>query len=86
MFNAVASPATDLVVRANQLVDAIGARTSLRSRARAPGIFFFDSQKRNRLVMGLYPAAEREPFVVLNDAVSGWHSVFGALETPVGSC
>jgi hypothetical protein len=52
-----------------------------------PALFFFDSAGRNRLVMGLYSAAEGEaPSVVLNDArqqAAGIFRLFGAHDTPV---
>ncbi len=51
------------------------------------GLFFFDTQGRNRLVLGLYSTAEKEnPFVVLNDthqAAAGIFRVFGDHESPV---
>ena len=52
-----------------------------------PGLFFYDSQTRNRLVLGLYSPAESEyPFVVLNDthqAAAGIFRLFGPKEKPV---
>jgi hypothetical protein len=52
-----------------------------------PGLFFYDSGGRNRLVLGLYSPAESEyPYVVLNDAhqqAAGIFRLFGARETPV---
>jgi len=52
-----------------------------------PGLFFYHSQTRNRLVLGLYSPAESEyPFVVLNDthqAAAGIFRLFGPQETPV---
>ncbi len=52
-----------------------------------PGLFFYDTQGRNRLVLGLYSPAESEyPFVVLNDthqAAAGIFRLFGGQETPV---
>src|SRR5262245_53633813 len=53
-----------------QLLDASGrARAELAmSPDGGPGIFFYDTKGRNRLVLGLYSPAESEyPFVVLND-------------------
>jgi len=51
------------------------------------GLFFFDTQGRNRLVLGLYSPAESEyPFVVLNDAsqkAAGIFRLYGGQETPV---
>jgi hypothetical protein len=72
-----------------RLLDAAGrARAELAlSPDGGPGLFFYDSQGRNRLVLGLYSAAESEyPFVVLNDthqAAAGIFRLFGARETPV---
>lgn len=52
-----------------------------------PGLFFYDTLGRNRLVLGLYSPAESEyPFVVLNDthqAAAGIFRLFGGQETPV---
>jgi hypothetical protein len=52
-----------------------------------PGLFFFDSAGRNRLVVGLYSAAENEaPSVVLNDPqqrAAGIFRLFGPHDTPV---
>lgn len=52
-----------------------------------PGLFFYDSKGRNRLVLGLYSPAESEyPFVVLNDThneAAGIFRLFGGQETPV---
>ena len=52
-----------------------------------PGMFFYDSKGRNRLVLGLYSVAESEyPFVVLNDAqqqAAGIFRLYGGRETPV---
>ena len=52
-----------------------------------PGIFFYDTRGRNRLVLGLYSPAESEyPFVVLNDSrqlAAGIFRLFGGQETPV---
>ncbi|MEO7725696.1 MAG: hypothetical protein ABIS45_00400 [Burkholderiales bacterium] len=52
-----------------------------------PGLFFFDTQGRNRLVLGLYSPAESEfPFVVLDDThqhAAGIFRLFGGQETPV---
>jgi hypothetical protein len=53
----------------------------------APGLFFYDTHGRNRLVLGLYSPAESEyPFVVLNDThqlAAGIFRLFGTQETPV---
>jgi len=52
-----------------------------------PALFFFDTQGRNRLVLGLYAASEKEaPFVVLNDPAqraAGIFRLFGPNDTPV---
>lgn len=52
-----------------------------------PALFFFDSQGRNRLVMGLYSPAEYEaPSLVLNDPqqrAAGILRLFGPRDTPV---
>ncbi len=52
-----------------------------------PGIFFYDTKGRNRLVLGLYSPAESEyPFVVLNDTqqqAAGILRLYGGRETPV---
>src|ERR1700694_5577464 len=52
-----------------------------------PGLFFYDTRGRNRLVLGLYSAAESEyPFVVLNDSqqqAAGIFRLYGGRETPV---
>ncbi len=72
-----------------RLLDTAGrARAELAiSPDGGPGLFFFDSQGRNRLVLGLYAPAESEyPFVVLNDThqqAAGIFRLFGARETPV---
>jgi hypothetical protein len=53
----------------------------------APALFFYDTNGRNRLVLGLYSPAESEyPFVVLNDThqlAAGIFRLFGTQETPV---
>jgi len=72
-----------------QLIDATGrARAELAmSPDGGPGIFFYDTRGRNRLVLGLYSPAESEyPFVVLNDTqqhAAGIFRLFGGRETPV---
>jgi len=86
-----ASAATQEVVSAGRirLLDATGrARAELAmSPDGGPGLFFYDTQGRNRLVLGLYSPSESEyPFVVLNDthqAAAGIFRLFGARETPV---
>ncbi|HXA36260.1 MAG TPA: hypothetical protein VNW26_08010 [Steroidobacteraceae bacterium] len=72
-----------------RLLDSTGhARAELAlSPDGGPGLFFYDSHGRNRLVLGLYSPAESEyPFVVLNDtrqAAAGIFRLFGPQETPV---
>lgn len=72
-----------------RLLDATGrVRAELAmSPDGGPGLFFYDSNGRNRLVLGLYSPAENEyPFVVLNDthqAAAGIFRLFGGRETPV---
>ena len=72
-----------------RLLDANGkARAELAMSADGgPGLFFYDTHGRNRLVLGLYSPAESEyPFVVLNDTnqlAAGIFRLFGARETPV---
>jgi hypothetical protein len=86
-----AEAAAERVVTANRIV-----LTDTTGRPRAelamspdggPGLFFYHTQGRNRLVLGLYSPAESEyPFVVLNDthqAAAGIFRLFGAQETPV---
>jgi hypothetical protein len=88
---AAAATPQDVVVSASRirLLDGTGrTRAELAmSPDGGPGLFFYDSQGRNRLVLGLYSAAESEyPFVVLNDthkAAAGIFRLFGARETPV---
>lgn len=88
---AAAAGAASEVVTASRirLLDATGrARAELAmSPDGGPGLFFYDSQGRNRLVLGLYSPAESEyPFVVLNDtrgAAAGIFRLFSAQETPV---
>lgn len=72
-----------------QLVDSKGrTRAELAmSPDGAPGLFFYDTSGRNRLVLGLYGPAEGElPFVVLNDPqqrAAGIFRLYGSHETPV---
>jgi hypothetical protein len=79
------------VVSAGRL-ELVDARGKLRAEIAmsadgGPAPFFFDSAGRNRLVVGLYSAAEGEaPSVVLNDAkqqAAGIFRLFGARDTPV---
>jgi hypothetical protein len=86
-----AAAATQDVVSASRirLLDASGhARAELAmSPDGAPGLFFYDTHGRNRLVLGIYSPAENEyPFVVLNDThqlAAGIFRLFGPQETPV---
>ena len=86
---ALATSAAVVSAERIQLTDAGGrVRAELAmSRDGAPGIFFYDTKGRNRLVLGLYSPAESEyPFVVLNDVQQravGIFRVFGNRETPV---
>ncbi len=72
-----------------RLLDSSGkARAELAmSQGGGPGLFFYDTKGRNRLVVGLYPPAENEyPLLVLNDSrelAAGIFRLFGAHETPV---
>ncbi|HEY2676590.1 MAG TPA: hypothetical protein VGI65_06440 [Steroidobacteraceae bacterium] len=72
-----------------QLIDAAGRTRAQLAMAPdgAPGLFFYDTKGRNRLVLGLYAPTESEyPFVVLNDTnqkAAGIFRLFGANETPV---
>lgn len=87
---AAAAAAQDVVSASRiRLIDPTGrARAELAiSPDGGAGLFFYDSRGRNRLVLGLYSAAENEyPFVVLNDtqqAAAGIFRLFGTQETPV---
>lgn len=87
---AAAATAQDVVSASRiRLLDATGrTRAELAiSPDGGPGLFFYDRQGRNRMVLGLYSPAESEyPFVVLNDthqAAVGIFRLFGAQETPV---
>jgi hypothetical protein len=87
---AAASTAQDVVSAGRiRLLDASG-----RTRAEiamspdgGPGLFFYDTRGRNRLVLGLYSPGESElPFIVLNDTqqhAAGIFRLFSAGETPV---
>ncbi|HTS55183.1 MAG TPA: hypothetical protein VMH26_18075 [Burkholderiales bacterium] len=90
LATAAAATQQDVVsARRIQLVDASGrARAELAmSPDGGPGIFFYDTKGRNRLVLGLYSPAESEyPFVVLNDTqqqAAGIFRLYGGRETPV---
>src|ERR1700738_5255091 len=85
-----ASAASQDVVSAGRirLLDA-GGRTRAElamSPDGGPGLFFYDTKGRNRLVLGLYSPAQSEyPFVVLNDTHSeaaGIFRLFGGQEKP----
>ena len=85
-----AVPAQELISAGRiRLLDANGkARAELAMSADGgPGLFFYDTHGKNRLVLGLYSPAESEyPFVVLNDTnqlAAGIFRLFGARETPV---
>jgi hypothetical protein len=87
---ASAAPAQDVLSASRiRLLDSTGrARAELAmSPDGAPGLFFYDTKGRNRLVLGLYSPAESEyPFVVLNDThneAAGIFRLFGGQETPV---
>jgi hypothetical protein len=87
---ASAAPVQEMIsVGRIRMVDATGrARAELAmSPDGGPGLFFYDSKGRNRLVLGLYSPAESEyPFVVLNDThneAAGIFRLFGGQETPV---
>jgi hypothetical protein len=90
LAGAAAATQPDVIsARRIQLLDASGrARAELAmSPDGGPGIFFYDTKGRNRLVLGLYSPAESEyPFVVLNDAqqqAAGIFRLYGGRETPV---
>ncbi|HBZ68802.1 MAG TPA: hypothetical protein DEP35_03245 [Deltaproteobacteria bacterium] len=78
-----------LSVRRLHLIDETGkTRAELAfSQEGGPGLFFYDHEGRNRLVLGLYAPTESEyPFVVLNDMhqhAAGIFRLFGPRETPV---
>jgi hypothetical protein len=87
---ASAAPAQDTLSASRiRLLDSTGrARAELAmSPDGGPGLFFYDTKGRNRLVLGLYSPAESEyPFVVLNDThneAAGIFRLFGGQETPV---
>jgi hypothetical protein len=87
---ASAAPAQDIISATRiRLLDTTGRpRAELAmSPDGGPGLFFYDTKGRNRLVLGLYSPAESEyPFVVLNDThneAAGIFRLFGGQETPV---
>ncbi len=90
LLTPAAAASTDIVAASRiRLLDSSGrARAELAmSPDGGPGLFFYDSKGRNRLVLGLYSPAESEyPFVVLNDThneAAGIFRLFGAQESPV---
>jgi len=90
LASAAAATQQDVVSASRiRLLDAAGrARAEFAmSPDGGPGIFFYDSRGRNRLVLGLYSPAESEyPFVVLNDAqqqAAGIFRLYGGRDTPV---
>ena len=90
LAGAAASAQPEVVTASRiKLVDARGkVRAELAmSGDGGPGLFFYDTAGRNRLVLGLYSPAESEyPFVVLNDAqqhAAGIFRLFGGHEAPV---
>jgi hypothetical protein len=85
-----AQPAARAVIAQEiQMIDSAGRTRAQLAMAPdgAPGLFFYDTKGRNRLVLGLYAPAESEyPFVVLNDTnqkAAGIFRLFGGNETPV---
>jgi hypothetical protein len=85
-----AAAAQDVVSASRiRLLDATGRTRAELAMAPdgAPGLFFYDTRGRNRLVLGIYSPAENEyPFVVLNDThqlAAGIFRLFGPQETPV---
>jgi hypothetical protein len=90
LANAAAATQQDVISAGRiRLLDASGrARAELAmSPDGGPGIFFYDTKGKNRLVLGLYSPAESEyPFVVLNDTqqqAAGIFRLYGGRETPV---
>jgi len=92
MQTATAAPARPQDVLAAGRIELRDASGKLRAELAmsadgGPGLFFFDSAGRNRLVMGLYSPAENEaPSLVLNDphqAAAGIFRLFGPRDTPV---
>jgi hypothetical protein len=91
MVSAAAAAAREDVMSARriQLIDASGRTRALLAMSPdgGPGLFFYDTTGRNRLVLGLYAPVESEyPFVVLNDGeqrAAGIFRLFGSKETPV---
>jgi hypothetical protein len=88
-FAATARPQDLVSANRIQLMDAGGkVRAELAiSGDGGPALFFYDSARRIRMVLGLYSPAEGEaPSVVLNDAqqrAAGIFRLFGSRDTPV---
>jgi hypothetical protein len=89
---AIAAPAGPREVVAASRIELRDASGKLRAELAmsadgGPGLFFFDSTGRNRLVLGLYSPAENEgPSLVLNDPqqhAAGIFRLFGPRDTPV---
>jgi hypothetical protein len=87
---ASAAPAQEVISASRiRMLDATGrTRAELAmSPDGGPGLFFYDTKGRYRLVLGLYSPAESEfPYVVLNDThneAAGIFRLFGGQETPV---
>lgn len=94
---ALASPASAAAARSQELVSAnriqlVDASGKVRAELAmsldgGPALFFYDSAGRNRMVLGLYSAAEGEaPSVVLNDPqqhAAGIFRLYGPHDTPV---
>jgi len=85
-----AAPAQEVISASRiRMLDANGRTRAELAMAPdgAPGLFFYDTRGRNRLVLGLYSPAESEyQFVVLNDThneAAGIFRLFGGQETPV---
>jgi len=89
---AVANPAHPQDVLAAGRIELRDASGKLRAELAmspdgGPALFFFDNAGKNRLVVGLYSAAENEaPSLVLNDPqqrAAGIFRLFGPRDTPV---
>jgi len=89
---AIAAPAGPREVLAASRIELRDASGKLRAELAmsadgGPGLFFFDSAGRNRLVVGLYSPAENEaPSLVLNDPqqrAAGIFRLFGPRDAPV---
>ncbi len=87
-FAATTAPFDMVSTNRIRLFDDSGkVRAELAMSGDSPGLFFYDTKGRSRLVLGLYPPAENEyPFVSLNDIrqqSAGLFRLFGGKETPV---